>query len=81
MGEKGNAVAGLGADLAGDASLQIVERTTTTATTAVTNLGQDLAETIREKSIGAAADGAVDAGRERLRRDDTAPGAADPLTS
>ena len=74
MGEKGNTVAGLSSDLAGVTSQSIVERTTTTATTAVIGVGEDLADTIRDKSIGAVADGAIDAGRERLRRDDPAPG-------
>ena len=48
MGEKGNVVAAAGAELAAGATETIIERTTVTATTAVTDVGQDLAETIRE---------------------------------
>ena len=78
MGEKGNALSGVTPDVASVASQSIVERTTTTATTAVVGLGQDLSDTIRDKSIGAVADNVVEAGRDRLSRDD--PGQTPPTT-
>lgn len=78
MGEKGNvldpsAVAGA----AGSAS--VVERITSTTTETVIDAGQDLAGTIRDKSIEAVADTTMDTARDKLKRGDQA-GPADTPT-
>lgn len=63
MGEKG--IGGpVSATATGAGSL--VERTTTSVVTSVTGVGQDLVSTVQDRAIGAIADEAVAAARERL---------------
>lgn len=84
MGEKGNAVAGM----AGGASLvsgpgvgSVIERATLNAATTITDVGQDLAGTIADKSIEAVADNVVDAAREEIRATTAGDGPDDTSTN
>jgi hypothetical protein len=70
MGEKG-----IAADLPGAASpASIVERTTTTVTSTVTNAAEDVFDKVRDHGISAAADATVDEIRERAKREPGDPG-------
>jgi hypothetical protein len=80
MGEKGNPVG-----LAGGTSLvtgpgvgSVIERTTFSATTTIADVGQDLAGTIADKSIGAVADNVVEAARENIHDKSAGDGPDDP---
>jgi hypothetical protein len=78
MGEKGNidsaaAVVGLGGG-----SETLIERTTTTATSAITGVGHDLADTMRDKAIEAAADNSIEAARDKIHGDGRGPDSASP---
>lgn len=78
MGEKGNTLGGATEVLAAMAPTEsLMERVTTTTTQSVVGLGQDLADTIREKGIGAVADQSVAAARQKLQRGEEADGGAD----
>ena len=67
MGEKGNidSAAAAAAVGLGSGSETVIERTTKTATSTITGVGHDLADTIREKAIEAAADNSIEVARER----------------
>lgn len=75
MGEKGNVseVAG-GVSLLGGAEQSLIERVTTTTTSTVVGVGEDLAGTIRDKAVEAVADATVASARDRLDRSPRAPG-------
>ncbi len=64
MGEKGLAA---DAPLASAGAGSIIERTSTVVTTTLADTGNDLIETVRDKSIGAVADQVVDGAQRRLR--------------
>ena len=69
MGEKGNVLGGAAdAMVAAVPAESLIERVTTTTRESVVDVGQDLADTIREKAIGAVADESVAAARERVQR-------------
>ena len=72
MGEKGNvdAASAAVASTAAVGGATLIERTTVSAVETVVDTGQDLAGTIREKGIEAAADGAIAEARERVKRDE-----------
>ena len=75
MGEKGNAdlaTAAAGMTAAGAVG-STIERTIVSTSETVIGVGQDLADTIREKSIGAVADETVAAARERLQGGELPP--------
>jgi hypothetical protein len=67
MGEKGNTIAGSVAAGAGS----MIERITTTATETVTGVGSDFLETVKDKSVGAAAETAIASAKDRLTRKPT----------
>ena len=75
MGEKGiGGAAEMAANLPGASSL--IEKTTTSVVTSVTGVGADVLTTVQEKAVGAFADEAIAAARERMSADDatvTAP--------
>ncbi len=66
MGEKG--IGGAAAAAPGASSL--IERTTTSVVTSVTDVGSDVMTTVQEKAVGALADEAIRAARERMSGDD-----------
>lgn len=66
MGEKG--IAADLTDVVG-ASPSIIERTTTTVTSTVSNTAGDVLDKIRDQGIAATADAVVDEARERAKRD------------
>jgi hypothetical protein len=68
MGEKGNTIAGGVAAGAGS----MIERITTTATETVTGVSGDFLETVKDKSVGAAAETAIASTKDRLTRKPTA---------
>ena len=68
MGEKGIGGA-VAASLPGASSL--IEKTTTSVVTSVTGVGSDLVTTVQEKAVGAVADEAIRAARERLAAEPT----------
>lgn len=88
MGEKGIAAdalsAGTSTGVVGETT-SIIERAGTVVTTSVTDAGADLVDTVREKSVEAAADHVVTEGRERIRGrqdgDADAAGASDDQTA
>ena len=63
MGEKG--IGGAAAASVPGAS-SLIEKTTTSVVTSVTGVGQDLMTTVQEKAVGAFADEAIKAARERM---------------
>jgi len=64
MGEKGNAAVGGVAAATGS----MIERITTTATETVTGVGTDFLETVKDKSVGAAAETTIASAKDRLTR-------------
>lgn len=69
MGEKGiGGVAEVASNVPGASSL--IEKTTTSVVTSVTGVGADLMTTVQEKAVGAFADEAIKAARERMSADD-----------
>lgn len=75
MGEKGiGGAPEVAAGVPGASSL--IEKTTTSVVTSVSGVGADLMTTVQERAVGAFADEAIRAARERLSADDapvTAP--------
>ena len=69
MGEKGiGGVAEAATNAPGASSL--IEKTTTSVVTSVTGVGSDLITTVQEKAVGALADEAIKAARERMSADE-----------
>lgn len=67
MGEKGIGGA-VAATVPGASSL--IEKTTTSVVTSVTGVGSDLVTTVQEKAVGAIADEAIKAAREKMAADE-----------
>ncbi|MEO6571477.1 MAG: hypothetical protein ABIO83_08005 [Ilumatobacteraceae bacterium] len=70
MGEKGIGGAAVAATMPAASSL--IERTTTSVVTTATDAGFDLIATVQDKTVGAFADEAISAARERLTGDEAA---------
>lgn len=68
MGEKGIGGAASAATVPGASSL--IEKTTTSVVTSVTGVGSDVMTTVQEKAVGAFADEAIRAARERMSGDE-----------
>lgn len=69
MGEKG--IGGEAATAAAPAASSLIEKTTTSVVTSVTGVGTDLLTTVQDKAVGAFADEAIEAARQRMGEDPT----------
>ncbi|HEX3088572.1 MAG TPA: hypothetical protein VHQ23_07940 [Ilumatobacteraceae bacterium] len=77
MGEKG-----IGGEVAAvvPAGSSLIEKTTTSVVTSVTGVGSDVLTTVQEKAVGAFADEAIEAARQKLSPDPTTPEATKEST-
>jgi hypothetical protein len=73
MGEKG--IGGAAATAAAPGASSLIEKTTTSVVTSVSGVGSDVLTTVQEKAVGAFADEAIRAARERMAPDETAAAA------
>ena len=69
MGEKGiGGAAAAATNVPGGSSL--IEKTTTSVVTSVTGVGSDVITAVQERAVGALADEAIKAARQRMSADD-----------